>query len=54
MTPAEMEKINSADLDQRKSMTMGKYVLKAFDMIAKKDQSKFIFVLTPARNIQFD
>lgn len=37
LTPAELDKINSADLDQRKSMTLGKYVLKGFEMLSKQD-----------------
>ena len=34
LSTGDLDKINSADLDQRKSMTLGKYVLKAFEMLS--------------------
>jgi hypothetical protein len=41
LSTADLDKINSSDLDQRKSTTLAKYVLKAFEMLANQDASKF-------------
>lgn len=40
LSTADLDKINSAELDQRKSTTLAKYVLKAFEMLANQDASK--------------
>lgn len=43
LSTGDLDKINSPELDQRKSMTLGKYVLKAFEMLSNQEQSKDIF-----------